>query len=415
MNKLIKHKSAIAKSNKQFKSVKTTVLLRIAFKNFIGRKLRSFLTVLAVVIGVCAIFFLLSFGLGVQDLVTSQVIGNKSLKTIDITSPNSRIVKLDAEAAKSIADYPHVQRVGVQYSLPGIMEFSGGEVDVVTYGVNNQYQGLSDMDLVKGRLLEDADSRSVVLNLSALRSIGIDDASKAINKQVKILIPLQNVGANKDKISDTFSIVGVIESGSGSEMFIPSKVFDEVGVSSYNNVKAVIDEISNVEKVRTQIESNGFQTTSLTDTLEEINNIFKFFNIILVGFGSIGMVVAVLGMFNTLTIALLERTKEIGLMISLGARRLDMRKLFIFEAVIISFVGSVIGILVAMILGEIVNLYININAMKRGVTESFDLFSTPIWVIILIILATVLVGMAVVYIPARRAEKINPIDALRRE
>jgi ABC-type antimicrobial peptide transport system permease subunit len=127
------------------------------------------------------------------------------------------------------------------------------------------------------------------------------------------------------------------------------------------------------------------------------------------------MVVAILGMFNTLTIALLERTKEIGLMIALGARRSDMRKLFIFEAILISFIGSVIGVTIAVIAGKLVNLYINIGAAQRGVADSFELFANPPWVIGSIILGTVIIGIVVVYIPARRAERINPIDALRRE
>src|SRR5206468_3453072 len=110
---------------------------------------------------------------------------------------------------------------------------------------------------------------------------------------------------------------------------------------------------------RKQIESMGFLTTSPIDTIEQINQMFKFFNVLLAGFGAIGMIVAVLGMFNTLTISLLERTKEVGLMITLGGRNRDMRKLFIFEAVLLSVAGAVIGIVSAIILGQIINLVMN--------------------------------------------------------
>ena len=207
----------------------------------------------------------------------------------------------------------------------------------------------------------------------------------------------------------------VIESGSGSEVIMPSNVFDEAGLPSYQQAKVVIDEIENVDIARKQIESNGFKTTSLTDTLAEIDRVFKFFNVLLVSFGSIGMIVAILGMFNTLTISLLERTKEIGLMMALGARRHDMRKLFFIEAILISLAGSIIGIFLAWLAGRAVNLYINVGAKGRGVNQSFDLFSTPLWAILSIILFTIMVGFIVVYLPARRAERIDPIDALRRE
>jgi len=153
----------------------------------------------------------------------------------------------------------------------------------------------------------------------------------------------------------------------------------------------------------------------LADTLTEIDDIFRFFNIVLVGFGSVGMIVAILGMFNTLTISLLERTKEIGLMLALGARRRDVRMLFVFEAGLISLAGALAGIALAVLGGLAVNLAVNLNAQTRGVTAWFELFVFPPWLFFATIFITLLIGLIVVYIPARRAEKINPIEALRRE
>jgi putative ABC transport system permease protein len=403
------------KDQKRYNSIKTSVLFYIAWKNFIDRKLRSFLTVLAVVIGVTAILFLLSFGLGIQELVTQQVVGSKSLKSVDVVSPNSKIIKLDSDAVETVKAYPHVQQVGVQYSFPGIMKYNGGEIDVVAYGLNQQYQSLSSLNLLSGRLLEANDDKAVVVNMSALKSVGIEEPNVALDQKILITVPLERVEAKVNQIAETFTVVGIVESGSGSEIFMPSGIYDTAGVPTYSNMKVVVDDTSNVASVRSHIESSGFQTTSLVDTLTEIDNIFKFFNMILVGIGSVGMVVAILGMFNTLTISLLERTKEIGLMIALGARRSDMRKLFIMEAILISFIGAIFGTIVAILMGQIVNLYVNIGAAQRGVSESFNLFSTPLWSLGMIVLGTIVVGVIVVYVPARRAERINPIDALRRE
>jgi putative ABC transport system permease protein len=400
---------------KEYTSIHPSILFHIAWKNFTSKKLRSFLTVFGVVIGVSAVFFLLSFGLGIQGLVTTQVVGDKSLKSIDVTSPNSKIIKLNTTAINAIRTYPHVEKVGVQYTFPGIASLSGGEIDAVVYGVDQTYQELSSLLTASGRLLKNEDAKSVVLNISALKALGVDDAGSAIGKEVKINVPLDKAEAKDKSIAASFTVVGVIDSGTGSEMYIPSTLFDTAGVPSYGQVKVVVDDLANVDAARKQIEANGFQTTSLTDTLTEINNIFKFFNLTLVGFGSIGMIVAVLGMFNTLTISLLERTREIGLMMALGARRRDMRILFILEAALISVVGAVIGIVIAFVAGQIVNLLINLNAQSRGVTEWFNLFSTPLWSVLAVIGITVLVGLVVVYLPARRAERINPIDALRRE
>lgn len=401
--------------NARRKSVKTSVLFHIAWKNFSSKKLRSFLTVFGVVIGVSAIFFLLTFGLGIQELVTTQVVGDKSLKAIDIATPNSKIIKINADVVNDIKSFPHVEKVGVQYSFPGIVGLGGGEIDTVVFGLDQDYLTLSNLSLTSGRLLRTDDNRAILINQAALKAVGIDNFGTAVGKEISVNIPLDKAEAREKAITGSFTIVGVIESSTGSEIYIPSGLFDVAGVPTYSQAKVVVDDIANVDDARKQIEAKGLQTTSLTDTLTEIDNIFKFFNLILIGFGSIGMLVAILGMFNTLTISLLERTKEIGLMIALGARRRDMRKLFIFEAGLISFVGSVIGIVLAFIAGKVVNIVVNLSAQSRGVTEWLELFSTPLWSILVIIAGTLLVGLVVVYLPARRAEHINPIDALRRE
>jgi putative ABC transport system permease protein len=402
-------------TRKRFRAIQLKIVFHMALRNITSKKLRSFLTVFGVVIGIGSIFFLLSFGIGIQELVTKQVIGDKSLKALEVSSPNSRILQLNDQVINKIRRYPNVDKVGLQYSFPGSIAINGGEVDAVVYGINQDFQSTTSFTLKKGRLLKKEDTRAVVVNLSTLKSIGIKTADKAINKQVKLTIPLNKVQSNKSEISDNFTIVGVIESGAGSEVFTTDSLFTSAGVLNYQQVKVIAKDTKNISTIRKQIESNGFQTTSLVDTLDEINKIFKFFNVILVSFGSVGMIVAVLGMFNTLTISLLERTKEIGLMMALGGRRSDMRKLFIFEALLLSFLGSIIGIAFAIAGGTAVNIFLNSGARGRGVTSNFTVFAYPAWAIFGMLGFTLIVGLLVVYFPARRAETINPIDALRRE
>jgi putative ABC transport system permease protein len=402
-------------TRKRFRAIQLKIVFHMALRNITSKKLRSFLTVFGVVIGIGSIFFLLSFGIGIQELVTKQVIGDKSLKALEVSSPNSRILQLNDQVINKIRRYPNVDKVGLQYSFPGSIAINGGEVDAVVYGINQDFQSTTSFTLKKGRLLKKEDTRAVVVNLSTLKSIGIKTADKAINKQVKLTIPLNKVQSNKSEISDNFTIVGVIESGAGSEVFTTDSLFTSARVLNYQQVKVIAKDTKNISTIRKQIESNGFQTTSLVDTLDEINKIFKFFNVILVSFGSVGMIVAVLGMFNTLTISLLERTKEIGLMMALGGRRSDMRKLFIFEALLLSFLGAIIGIAFAIAGGTAVNIFLNSGARGRGVTSNFTVFAYPAWAIFGMLGFTLIVGLLVVYFPARRAETINPIDALRRE
>lgn len=400
---------------KIYTSVQAKVLFNIAWKNLYAKKLRSLLTIFGVVIGIGAIYFLLSFGLGLQKLVTDEVIGDQSIKSVDISTPNSKIIKLDEESANKIKSFQNVEKVGVQYSYPGSMQRDGGEIDSVAYGIDIAYQEMTELNLTNGRLLDGEDFHAILINTTALESIGLNNPKDVIGQKLSIVIPLNDASLENDVIREEFEIVGVIDSGGGSEVFMPAAVFSSLGVTSYKNIKVIADDPENVPEVRAQIESIGFQTTSPIDTLDQINQIFRIFTFILIGFGSIGMIVSVLGMFNTLTISLLERTREIGLMMALGGRNSDMRKLFVFEAVLISFFGSVVGIILAIIAGQIVNFSMNRFSAARGVNDSFQIFSNPLWVILSLVLFTVVIGLIVVYIPARRAQKINPIEALRRE
>lgn len=395
-------------------TVPPSVLLYIAWKNLIHKKLRAFLTIFGVVIGIGAIFFLLSFGIGLQRLVTNQVIGNQSVKSIDITTVNSKIIKLDDENFQKVKQLPHVTQSGASYSFAGSLKAQGSEVDAIVYGEDLTYQRMENLTLSAGRLLKGDDERGALLSNAAIRAIGLKEPDKALGKKVNLRVPI--VGGAESEVNDTFTIIGVIDSDTGNEVFVPAGIFAAAGVPVYNQIKVEVDDAANVAGLRDQIEKKyGFVTTSPIDTVDQIGQIFKFFNVMLAGFGAVGMIVAVLGMFNTLTISLLERTKEVGLMITLGGRNRDMRKLFILEAVILSLSGAIIGIILAIALGQIINTAMNIFASHRGVTEHFQLFAIPFWLVSGTILFMLGVGLAVVYLPARRASKINPIDALRRE
>lgn len=396
--------------------VKNSILVSLAIRNLVSKKLRTGLTVFGIAIGIGAIYFLLSFGIGLQNLVTNEVIGNQSIKTIDVTSNNSRIVKIDDISMERIQDIPNVVEIGKAYYYPGSYKISSSESDSIVYGIDAGYQELTYLNLIDGRLLSEKDKSHAVINKAALESIGLANNPKGIiGKQIEITVPLTSVDTKLKSIQQKFTIVGVIDSGSGAEIFLPSSVFRDAGVPYVTQLKVGANKVEEIANIRTQIESYGLQTTSPVDTIEQINQVFKFMNFMLVGIGSIGMIVAVLGMFNTLTISLLERTKEIGLMFALGARSVDMRKLFIIEALLLSFIGSIVGMGCAFLLGRVVNIVMNAFAHQRGVKDSFDLFATTPTIILGMLLFMMFIGLIVVFLPARRAERINPIDALRRE
>lgn len=394
-------------------TIPRSVILYIAWRNLTSKKLRTFLTLFGVVIGIGAIFFLLSFGFGLRDLVSKEILGNQSVKAIEVTSPNSKIIRLDYPTLEKIEGLPHVSKIGKMFSFAGSVSYNGGENDVVVYGVDVPYAELTNLSVVSGRLLSVADSDTMLINNGSLESFGLTKDT-AIGKKITVYVPANNE-LLPTEIKKEFTIVGVVEGNSGSELFIPSIIFESNGATVFSQSRILADDQQNVAGLREKIESLGLETISPSDTIDQINQIFRFINVILVSFGAIGMIVAILGMFNTLTISLLERTKEIGLMVALGGRAKDMRRLFVYEAFIMSLFGASIGIVMSIANGTILNIVMNRFAQSRGVSDSFTLFSYPWWLILGMIIFMVIVGMLVVYFPARRAMKINPIDALRRE
>lgn len=152
--------------------------------------------------------------------------------------------------------------------------------------------------------------------------------------------------------------------------------------------------------------------SALSDTIEQANQIFKIIQIVLSSFGIIALIVSAIGMFNTMTITLLERTQEIGIMKALGATSMEVWNLFLAESVVIGFFGGVGGIMLGFLIGELFNFGINILARAFGGVE-VDIFYTPLWFILLIIIFSTFVGLLTGFYPARRAAKINALEALR--
>jgi ABC-type antimicrobial peptide transport system permease subunit len=207
----------------------------------------------------------------------------------------------------------------------------------------------------------------------------------------------------------------VSESGDRAEVYVASTSFKTSGAVSASQLKVFATNRSDVSDIRTQIESLGLTTSSPVDSLESVQQLFRILTIVLIGFGSIGIGVAMLGMFNTLTITLIERTKEIGLLVSMGARRRDIRRLVMVEGFVLALLGGVIGLGGAVALSTAGNMVIERVAKGRGATESISLFYTsPTLAIGALTLAGV-IGVLVAAYPAHRAVRISPIRALRQE
>ena len=396
----------------QPRPIRLSMLLRMALANIRAKKFRNNLTMLGVAIGIGSIFLLLSFGLGLQNLVQKEIIGTDSVRVINVTSVNSDILKLDDQTVERMGKIDGVEKIGKQNTAAADFQLGSAKADGVVYGIDKEYLSLNNFTMVAGDKIQPDKLDELMIGESLLKTLGYDDVSTAIGKTMSLTLRLDD---GEKTLDSPLKIVGVIKSESGSAIYVSQVLYSQLGEDNLKQLKVVSRDDTSVTAIRQQIEAMGYQTSSPLDTIDQVNRFFKFFNILLVGFGAVGMLIAIIGMLNTLTVALLERTKEVGLMIALGARRRDMRRLFITESLLLTMIGGAVGVVLSILVELVVNVLANQSAFSRGVDESFSLFAVPVWLVGVTILFMLLVGYAVSLLPARRASRIAPVDALRRE
>jgi len=229
-----------------------------------------------------------------------------------------------------------------------------------------------------------ANSQQIIVNSSYIKFIGgdnITDPQQFIGTKQKfdVIIPKELTADDQSKVNkdQEYTISGIIQDDASPSVYIFTDILIKMGAAKYSQAKVEVSDQSKVPALRAQIESLGFKTQYVGDTVNQISQIFNVFKIILGGFGLVALIVASIGMFNTLTISLLERTKEIALMKILGMKKNDIRNIFLTEAVIFGIVGGVTGILVGDALSKIANSILNYFALKSG-GNSVSVFYYPI-------------------------------------
>jgi len=195
-------------------------------------------------------------------------------------------------------------------------------------------------------------------------------------------------------------------------VYINSKALVELKIDKFSQTKVRCLNQQVMGVIRDNILNEGLLVSSLSDTVDQANQIFSIVQIVLMLFGVVALAVSAIGMFNTMTITLLERTQEIGIMKSIGASDGGVSMMFIMESTIMGFLGGLCGVFLGFLGGQIFNRIINLVASRFG-GESVNLFYSPVWFVAGIIIFSAVVGFITGFVPARRASKIDPLDALR--
>lgn len=441
-------------------------LFRLVVNNLNRRKARVGLTAIGVVIGTAAVVILVSLAIGLQMNATEQLYGIGDLSQIyvmpsyggdiytsgpvmggggggiGVDASNSDILLLTNSAVDDLRALPNVQSVvpreylqtGIVIKYRKLMGYSS------IYGVGTN--DLIDLGLQAQQGTTALTRTGVVIGYQVAQNFSDPNLKPGqepppppdlYDQQIQItLFKYDNEGAEIRK-NYSMHVTGVLEE-SGSEadwsIYMPLelvKSMNEWGMGTrinYNKTgyNEVIVKVSDVEKtleVRDQIIAMGFQANTMLDFVQGINNFYKVLQVVLGGVGAIALLVAAIGIANTMAMSILERTREIGLMKAVGATNRDVLTIFLGEAAGIGFIGGIGGVLVGWLAGQALNViavvYLAQQAAEQGGMPPSVAVYTPLWLPIFVLLFSIFIGMVSGLYPALRAATMVPVLALKYE
>ena len=443
-------------------------LFLLAFSNLRRRKIRTLLTVLGVVIGTASIVVMVSLGLGMSESLLRSFQSSGSLTKINITNyggmgTNAKNkVELTDESIKSFESIPHV--IGTSPSLEVYVTAKVGALqgDFSLRGVSQAY--FQQMKLKEGTYPKKGDAElSLVYGNTVAGSFhkgnnwdkeySIDpmkdtlfyifpeaqgttkpdkqETESSQNKpQKKYIIKTSGVmeGSAEDYSEDSSYVYADIDSLKAflkkiyKKNLVPDPKTGKNGKPlryySYDQAYVFVDDMNNVAAVQKQITDMGYSCYSQVEWLKQAQEQIKTTQLVLGGIGAASLLVAAIGIMNTMMMSIFERTKEIGVMKVLGCDMGDIRNMFLTESALIGILGGIVGIVLSYGVSFIINF------LSSGGGEMVDSYTgggggnistIPLWLAGFAIIFAMLVGMLSGYFPSVRAMKLSPLAAIRNE
>lgn len=395
--------------------IKFADIISLSVRMFKTRRMRTFLTVLGMSIGIGTILFLVSLGYGLQNIIFQRIASAEALLTLDVVASEKGLINLNIESLQKIKNLPRVISVSPMSIINGQIILSGLHTNTTIYAIDPMYLALGGIKPVIGESIPEGNSDKIMVSTALVSLFNVENPEDILNKEVKFNLLIQkNIEEEPEIIerNNNYKIIGVIDDSETSLIYLPLKSLSDLNIQNFSQVKVKVNSESDLEQIRQEIVNMGFLVSAVSDLLEQATKIFRTIQIILGVFGFVALIVSAIGMFNTMTISLLERTQEIGIMKALGATPRDIWLLFLFESIIMGAAGGLGGIFIGIASSQIFNLGLNILAHAVN-AQSINLFQRPIWFIATIAVFSIAVGFFTGLWPANRASKLNTLAALR--
>ena len=430
--------------------MKSVDFVKMGFKNLWRRKLRTILTIMGVVIGTFSIVIMMSLGIAMSEGYKKQLSEWGSLTQINVNRYNysynegtgmgiSEAKKLDDTTVETIAAIPHVKAATPILQVSAYLKSGKYESYITISGINPDTMQYFDFpDLEQGEMLSSSSPTALLFGKNSYHfynprgnNMRMDNDSPVDIMNDKVKITFDEIWGETTPKYDKLTVAGVL-SDSNSEMGYnvygnieqvkkwykekqknSHSANDKKSDFSYENIWVSVDDIKNVKEVQDKIKAMGFGCYSLADSLDSMQETSNMLQLILGGIGAVSLLVSAIGIANTMIMSIYERTKEIGVMKVLGCLVTDIRKLFLFEASIIGFLGGILGVGLSYLISFILNKYTPQIGAALGMGTGNEISVIPIWLALLAVCFAVAIGVVSGFYPAKRATKIRALEAMR--
>jgi len=437
-------------------------LMFMGLKNLWRRKLRTFLTVLGVVIGAASIVIMLSLGIGMSEMWEKEISTMGSLNEITVSKSwrNERNSKMiNDELKKEILKIEHVEMVTPVISERiTIVTKNNYKVDTSIIGIDLKAFEKFGFEVDEGTLVKRSGKNEVIFgrslvqrfinprerNVNDFHSFEEENKEPAVNvlkEKLELAFNVSYEEKNLSRIDRKYKYpvkaVGLIKEGGGEKDWNVYMTIDDLQNirkqkqkvdkeanekktkrlrPEYDSFWVKVDDVKNVKEVENQIKELGVETRALIQFLDEIKKVSRIVQLILGGIGGISLLIAAIGITNTMIMSIFERTKEIGIMKVIGAKISDIRRIFLFEAGVIGITGGLIGLLFSFATSAILNVIAKgfMNGMAVG-DEVIKISVVPMWLSLAALIFSTLIGIIAGLYPAVRATKVSALVAIRNE
>lgn len=399
-------------------------LAQLSTRAFKTNPMRTWLTILGMGVGTGAVVVLVGLGFGLQQIILEQIVFGETLLSLGVSSTGSQSLPITDETIRSFEENEHVLDAAPLARFPALVTYKGLTGNVFLQGAEPAYLRYAGITATEGTAFteDDAgDGNTIMLSPAVLKLFGIDEAEVEafVGQKVtfRILVPATDGSDDIDEIfiEKEYVVRGITkEEGVLNALMMISELRNYVGIEEYERAQVRVDTNEFLPVVEKELIEKGFRVTALSKTVEQASKIFQGIQGTLAVFGGIALIVSAIGMFNTMTVTLLERTKEIGIMRTIGASPKDIKYLFVSESVVVGFLGGISGIVMGVVFGTTINVLLNVVAGQFG-GQSVKLFAFPLWFLLFISTFSAIVGYLTGIFPAKRAATLNPLDAIRYE